>query len=248
VSLTWKAAGDSDVGRQRRGNEDNLHLDPGRGIFVVADGMGGHAAGEVASELAARAAAEVLAAHVDSGRGAADAEAALRRVMQLAHERILNCCDDRPATKGMGTTLTCCLLDREGACRAVHIGDTRIYRVRGGVMEQLTRDHTWVQREVDEGRLRPAEARRHPLSHILTRVLSDDHAPEPDLLATDLLAGDLLLLCSDGLYNMVTDARIAEILVHPSPLAARVRDLIDAANAAGGADNVTVVVVEAEEV
>jgi protein phosphatase len=143
----------------------------------------------------------------------------------------------------MGTTLTVCLLDPSGLARVGHIGDSRLYRLRDGDLEQITHDHTWVQREVDAGRLSADAARTHPLSHIVTRVLSEDIEPEMDLLAASLAPGDLLLLATDGLYNMVSDAAIAETLARDLPLPELTNSLIDAANAAGGVDNVTVVLI-----
>jgi protein phosphatase len=243
MSIGWEVAGGSDVGRLRKGNEDTLRIDAERGIFLVADGMGGHAAGEIASDLAARVMEESLVRAVDSG---ADDEALLQALgggFQAAYDAIRACCEASPQTRGMGTTLTTCVVDRSGMGRIGHIGDSRLYRLRAGILEQLTHDHTWVQREVDAGRLSADAARTHPLSHIVTRVLSEDLEPDNDLLSTALAPGDLLLLATDGLYNMVPDDGIAEILSLPDPLPDITNRLIDAANAAGGVDNVTVVVV-----
>ena len=142
----------------------------------------------------------------------------------------------------MGTTLTACVVDPAGVCRVGHIGDSRLYLLRQGELRQVTTDHTWVQREVDAGRLSAADALSHPLSHIVTRVLSDDLSPEPDVLRLDVRPDDLLLVCSDGLYNMVPDPLLAGLLASQEPLPAVVGSLLDAANAAGGLDNVTAVV------
>ncbi|HET7322496.1 MAG TPA: protein phosphatase 2C domain-containing protein [Longimicrobiaceae bacterium] len=243
MSIGWEAAGASDVGRVRSGNEDAFRMDVDRGVFLVADGMGGHAAGEVASRLAADTAAERLAAAVDDGVRGAALDGALRRGFLAAYDALLHCCAGDPATRGMGTTLTACVLEPSGTLRAGHIGDSRLYRLRAGRLKPLTHDHTWVQREVDAGRLSPAAAEDHPHSHILSRVLSEDISPEPDLLATPILPGDRLLLCSDGLYNMLPEPEIAAILAGPAPLPALAASLVDAANAAGGVDNVTVVII-----
>ena len=242
MSLAWEAAGGSDVGRVRRNNEDAFRLDAQRGVFLVADGMGGHAAGEVASALAADTALELLSAAA-AAPGADALPAALGDAFHLAHRRIRDCCAAEPRNRGMGTTLTALVLRPDLSCHVGHIGDSRLYRLRGGRLEQLTRDHTWVQREVDAGRLAPAAARSHHLSHILTRVLSDDLDPEPDLLSGSCAPGDLLLLASDGLYNLLPDPAIARLLGEEGPLPDRVQALLDAANAAGGVDNVTVVLV-----
>jgi PPM family protein phosphatase len=243
VNIAWEAAGGTDVGRLRRGNEDNLHLDGASGLFLVADGMGGHAAGEVASQLATQTLSEVLPRVLTESPDESAVHVALRQSVLLAHNRILQRCDEDPRTRGMGTTLTCCVLTGEGRCQVAHIGDSRLYRYRGNVLEQLTHDHTWVQQEVDAGRLEASAARKHPLSHIVTRVLSDDVTPAVDIFTTEASAGDLLVLCTDGLYNMIADDEITEILRQGAHLSEQVQSLINTANRAGGADNITVVLV-----
>lgn len=243
MTIAWQATGGSDVGRLRKGNEDTLRMDADRGIFLVADGMGGHAAGEIASELAAKEAENVLVAAVDAGAGPEEVRATLRSAFHNAYTAIVNCCRSSPHTRGMGTTLTICVLDPLGVGTIGHIGDSRLYRFHDGILDQVTHDHTWVQREVDAGRLSIDDARSHPLSHIVTRVLSEDIEPEIDILSISLTPGDLLLIATDGLYNMVGDSGIAEILVSDLPLAQVTNQLIAAANAAGGVDNVTVVLI-----
>jgi PPM family protein phosphatase len=245
VRVAWHAAGGTDVGRLRSGNEDALRADAERGLFLVADGMGGHAAGEVASALVAETVASLLRDACEAGIGGEGILEEFRRAVLAAHGRIGAYSAERPAARGMGTTLTACAIDPAGACRIAHIGDSRLYRMRAGELRQLTHDHTWVQREVDTGRLSPAAARRHPLSHILTRVLTDDAAePEVDLLEEPIAPGDLLVLMTDGLYNMLDDPTIAGILSRDLPLRERIDALIEEANRAGGADNITAIVVE----
>jgi protein phosphatase len=241
VSIAWSAFGRSDVGLRRSGNEDAFRVDPVHGIFLVAAGMGGHAAGEIASELAATTAEEVLSSALEAGASGAELDELLRGTVYNAHDAITRCCTDNPGTRGMGTTLTACVVEPGGVCRVGHIGDSRLYLLRDGELQQLTRDHTWVQREVDAGKLSLEDALTHPLSHIVTRVLSDELSPEPDLLSVGVQPGDQLLLCSDGLYNMVPDPLLAQLLDASEPLEAVVGALVDAANAAGGVDNVTAV-------
>jgi len=238
------AVGATNVGRRRRGNEDSYHTDLARGIFLVADGMGGHAAGEVASELVSTTVAQRLAQARDEG---ADGETLLRVLQEAsraAHDAIVHCCADDRRYKGMGTTLTACVVEPTGHCWIGHIGDSRLYRLRDGLLEQITHDHTLVQREVDSGQITAEEARHHPLSHILTRVLSEDLDPEMDLLSDTLEPGDLLLLATDGLYNMVDDLSIAAVVADDAPLSKMATSLISAANRGGGADNITVVLVQ----
>ena len=244
--MQLSVAAGTDVGRIRAGNEDSLYADADqeRGLFIVADGMGGHAAGEVASELAAETVGAEVAAAVDAGSRADTLDGAIHTAFARAHAAIIECCRDSPGTRGMGTTLTACVLDPSGSARVAHIGDSRLYRLREGVLEQITRDHTWVQREIDAGRLTLASARSHPLSHIVTRVLSEDIDPDIDLIALPLLPGDLLILSTDGLHNMLDDAAlVATISAGALPVAEASARLVDAANAAGGVDNITVLLV-----
>jgi PPM family protein phosphatase len=244
VKIAWRAVGSTNAGRRRRGNEDAYHTDTARGIFLVADGMGGHAAGEIASELVSTTVAATLARARDEGASDDALLAVLQEASRTAHRSIVQCCEGDPDCRGMGTTLTACIVDESGRCWIGHIGDSRLYRLREGTLEQITRDHTWVQREIDAGRLTADAARKHPLSHIITRVLSEDSDPRIDLLSETVTAGDTLLLATDGLYNMVDDRAISAILSESRPLAETTSRLIRAANRAGGVDNITVVLVE----
>lgn len=241
MTIAWKAAGATHRGRVRKGNEDSIRLDVERGIFVVADGMGGHAAGEVASGLAAGAALEILAT------GTGDARASLGQAFAVAHDRIVECCTARLETKGMGTTLTAAVLEPNGALHVGHIGDSRLYHLTGDAMRQVTHDHSWVQREIDSGRVSPDAAGSHPFSHILTRVLSAEESPDPDLLTLTVHPGELLLLCSDGLHNMLSAQEILDLLASEKAPETVVRRLVTAANRAGGVDNVSVIAVHIHE-
>jgi PPM family protein phosphatase len=240
VTPAWQAVGGTHVGRRRKGNEDAFRVDTERGIFIVADGMGGHAAGEIASRIAADTALELLTAAMDEGRPVDDA---LRATFEEAQRRITTCCTDEPATKGMGTTLTTAVVSPVGVVTIGHIGDSRAYVYSKGAVTQLTIDHSWVQQEVDAGRLTLEASRSHPLSHILTRVLSSSDLARPDLVTSQLQPGDLLLLCSDGLYNMVDPASLLGFLQLDLAPAALVDQLIAAANKKGGADNITLIAV-----
>ncbi|HUE95179.1 MAG TPA: protein phosphatase 2C domain-containing protein [Longimicrobiaceae bacterium] len=239
MTIGWVAAGASHVGRVRKGNEDTFRADAEAGIFVVADGMGGHAAGETASRLAADAARQAL---ID--RSSSDsADARLRHAFEAAHRRIVECCEGDPDTAGMGTTLTAAVLQRDGSLHIGHIGDSRMYHLRGELLRQLTHDHTWVQRELDGGRLKPEDARLHPLSHILSRVLSSDEPDTPDVSTATVQPGDLLLLCTDGLHNLLDAQALLAVLMQPTDPADTCKRLIAAANRGGGHDNVTAIVV-----
>lgn len=243
MSIAWRAAGATDVGRVREGNEDSLFVDPGRGIFAVADGMGGHAAGEIASSIAATTLGEVLTSAIDEGHRGETIFARLKLAFLEARAKIEQHGRNEPQTRGMGTTLTALVLSPDGAYHLAHLGDSRAYRLWGGRLEQLTRDHTWVQREVEAGRLTAQAARTHKLAHIITRVLGAGTDDVPDLVSGTVHPGDVLLLASDGLTGMLTDAEIATLLGSTLPLPERAAALIRAANERGGTDNITVVVV-----
>lgn len=244
MSIAWEAAALTDVGRVRSGNEDAFRLDPLRGVFLVADGMGGHAAGEVASALAADSVAAALAEGVEAGAPDAAWEGIMEAAFDAAHRLVRQHCREHPQTHGMGTTVTACVLGARGTLHVAHVGDSRLYRLREGRLQQLTRDHTWVEREIAAGRLPPTARVDHPLSHILTRVLSDDTPPAPDFLQLEARAGDLLLLTTDGLTGMLPDPEIAAVVADDGvPLPQRLQALITAANRAGGVDNVTALAV-----
>lgn len=243
MRVRWESAGLTDVGRVRKGNEDSFFVDERRGVFLVADGMGGHAAGEIASALAARTVGGTLVRGVDEELEPDLLAEAMKRSLHAAHEAILAHTMADPSTEGMGTTLTALVVCRDGTYRLGHVGDSRMYLFRGGELTQVSHDHTWVQREVDEGRLTEQGARRHRLSHILTRALGADSADSPDIEAGKLVPGDLVLLCSDGLTGMLMDRLIARILEEDSPLPDLAAKLIAEGNARGGRDNITAVLV-----
>lgn len=240
--IAWESAGATNVGRVRRTNEDAYRIDAGHGVFVVADGMGGHAAGEVASALAADSVLESLTKpaneplHHDPDRSIIDAFAYARR-------RIVECSASDRRTEGMGTTLTLALLSTDGTLRVGHLGDSRLYHLRAGELDQLTEDHTWVRQEVRAGRLDPGAARTHRYAHVLTRVLAADEHTPPDILKASVEPGDTILLCSDGLHNHLDTGSLRDVLRSDDALPELVSRLVQMANERGGTDNITAVLV-----
>ena len=228
----------SDVGRVREANEDSyLVAEP---LFVVADGMGGHIAGDVASSTAVKV--------IEGGSSQLSSEdpATLTKIISDANAAIWDKAQSDPALRGMGTTCTLVLVD-EDRVHIAHVGDSRAYRLREGQLEQLTEDHTLVGRMVQEGRLSAEEAQHHPQRSIITRALGVDEDVQVDLDTVELSAGDRLLLCSDGLSSMVEDDQIRDVLA-PEPDPQKAADgLVQLANEAGGDDNITVVVIDFEE-
>lgn len=229
----------SDVGRVRSKNDDSAYV--GKQLAVVADGMGGHAGGNVAS------ASTVLdLVHLDRGDHP-DAETVLADEIQTANSLLSDLVRSRPELTGMGTTVTALLLN-EDVLHFAHIGDSRAYRLKDDVFEQISVDHTFVQRLIDEGRLRPEDAETHPHKNVLMRVLGDvDASPELDLSSFPADDGERWMLCSDGL-NAVVDADTIESIVRHAPtLQACVDQLVDMTLDGGSPDNVTVVVFEVAE-
>ena len=225
----------TDVGCVRDHNEDSLVVTPP--LFVVADGMGGHAAGEVASEIATTVLAE-------KAPKTPDAEA-LGRAVEDANLEIIAAAEDGRGREGMGTTCTAAILQEERLVIA-QVGDSRAYLLHQGKLQQLTRDHSLVAMMVEAGQLTPEEARIHPRRSVITRALGTDPSTKPDLYEIDVEAGDRLLLCSDGLYGMVEDPDIQAIMTRTADPQRCASQLVNEAIAAGGNDNVTVIVVDIE--
>ncbi|NIR43559.1 MAG: Stp1/IreP family PP2C-type Ser/Thr phosphatase [Gemmatimonadetes bacterium] len=246
--MKWTYAGRTDVGQVRQGNEDSLFAAEEQGVFIVADGMGGHVAGEVASQIVAETVGPGVAEAVKEGVRGGELEARMVDLIEEANQAILERADNEPEKRGMGTTLTLLTLVPEGEYVIYQVGDSRGYVLRGGTLSQLTRDHTVVQQQVDRGALTPEQARDHPLSHILTRALGTEPNVEADTYGDRYEPGDLFLLCSDGLSGMVPDEQLERILSDKGgELQSAVDELIAAANDAGGLDNITAVLVKIEE-
>jgi serine/threonine protein phosphatase PrpC len=229
----------TDTGRQRRGNEDAFYARSP--LFAVADGMGGAQAGEVASHMAV----EVLEQGLPDGVGSI--EERLRTRVAEANARILELAQSDDQLAGMGTTLTAAYVGEDDLTVA-HVGDSRLYRLREDALERLTDDHSLVEELVRQGKLTPEEADEHPQRSIITRALGAEPGVEPDSRTWPARAGDVYLICSDGLTSMVAEAQVAAIIQGADSLAAAGRTLIDAANDAGGRDNITVILFRLEDV
>ena len=232
----------TDVGRTRSGNEDSYFC--GRTVFAVADGLGGHQGGEVASAAAVEPLAALDGREFAEPREAAEA---LAEAIRTANTAILDQAAGNPELWGMGTTVTAAAVAGDHFLQLAHVGDSRAYLLRDGALDQLTTDHTVVGELVRRGRLTPDQAAVHPERSILTRAVGlDPRIPVDTPDPIDLHPGDQVLLCSDGLTEAVRDPQITEILsTHPDGNAACTA-LIDAANDAGGPDNITVVLLRAE--
>ncbi len=228
----------TDTGRQRQGNEDSAYARAP--VFVVADGMGGARGGEVASKIAIQAFEHGLP---DAG----SAEERLTARAQEANERIHALSRSERELEGMGTTLTAAYLD-DSELVIAHVGDSRAYLFRDGNLKRLTKDHSLVEELVDRGKLTEEQAAEHPQRSIITRALGPEATVEVDTWTYPVKAGDVLLLCSDGLTSMISEERVAAVLAGAGGLTQAAQALIDEANAAGGRDNITVVLFRLEEV
>ncbi|MET0559248.1 MAG: Stp1/IreP family PP2C-type Ser/Thr phosphatase [Solirubrobacterales bacterium] len=228
----------TDTGRQRSANEDSLFTQPP--LFVVADGMGGAQAGEVASKTAA----ETFAAELPR----AAPEQVLRETIEAANRRVHELALSDPSLAGMGTTVTAAIVDPEAEEVAIgHVGDSRAYRLRAGKLERLTRDHSLVEEMRRKGQLTEAQAEDHPQRSIITRALGPEPEVEVDVQTVPAQGGDVFLICSDGLTTMLDDEHVARLLGRATSMEAAVRALVDEANRAGGRDNITVIAFKLED-
>jgi PPM family protein phosphatase len=227
----------TDPGRKRRRNEDSFVVDPP--LFVVADGMGGAQAGEVASRLAAASFREFHEADE------LEPEPRLEAIIQEANRRIFERARHDTGLSGMGTTVTAALLG-ESAIAIGHVGDSRAYRIREGELEQLTQDHSLVADLIRSGRLTPEEAEDHPQRSVITRALGTDPDVDVDTFLVETKPGDLFLICSDGLTSMVPEEEILETLRGSPSLEQAAKALVKAANKQGGEDNITVIIFRLE--
>lgn len=245
-----EAFGLTDVGRKRKHNEDAFALDLNDGIFIVADGMGGHAAGEVAARITVETIGEFIAAtrqkeeatwpfkynhslRFNSNR--------LAIAIEKANERVMAAVAAQPWLKGMGTTVVTGLLN-EKVLSLAHVGDSRAYMFRDGKLQRLTDDHSWVHEQVVAGILTEEEAKSHPLKNVVTRALGGGPSVSPDLQEISFSARDRFLFCSDGLTTMLSDEEIEQMMADNEDPQQLCRALVDMANEKGGVDNITVVV------
>jgi protein phosphatase len=228
----------TDTGRQRNANEDSLFT---RGsVFVVADGMGGAQAGEVASKTAAET--------FDRELPPAPPEQQLRETIEEANRRVHARAQSDSSLAGMGTTMTAAIVDVEAEEVAIgHVGDSRAYRLRGAKLERLTRDHSLVEEMRRKGQLTDAQAEDHPQRSIITRALGPEPEVQVDVQTVPAQPGDVFLICSDGLTTMLGDEQIARLLIRATSMESAVRALVDEANRAGGRDNITVLAFRLED-
>lgn len=247
-----KSYGLTHVGRQRQHNEDAFLVADEAKLYLVADGMGGHAAGEIASRIAVDSISEfILHTREDDGTWPHAYDEQFKRstnrlmaAVRLANTRVLEAMRKDSRLRGMGTTVVACLAD-DDTVSVAHVGDSRAYLVRDGRLSRLTNDHSWVFEQVQAGMLTEEEAEKHPLRNVITRALGGALSVSPDASEVEAKPGDVYLLCSDGLTGMVPEEEILRV-VHENrdDLERACQQLIDRANERGGLDNVTAILVK----
>jgi protein phosphatase len=247
-----QAHGATDVGKKRTNNEDAFALRPEHDLFVVADGMGGHSSGEVASHLAVSQITEFFDRR-DLGEDStwpypyddsiSFVANKIRTAISLANDRIQHYALEHPESRGMGTTVVAALLNGDELVVS-HVGDSRAYLFSGGSLSPLTADHSWVSEQVRMGLLSDDEASRHPLRNVITKALGTRDQAEADVMAFQPAIGDRVLLCTDGLNSMVSGEEITAVLARCLDLEATCKALIELAKDHGGEDNITVVILE----
>lgn len=249
-----KAAGLTHVGRQRQHNEDSYLVEQDAHLFLVADGMGGHAAGEIASRIAVDSISEfILHTKEDDGTWPHAYDEHYKRstnrlmaAVRLANTRVLEAMRKDARLRGMGTTVVACLAEADTMSFA-HVGDSRAYMIRNNQLSRITNDHSWVFEQVQAGMLTEAEAEKHPLRNVITRALGGALQVSPDASEIEMKPGDVFLLCSDGLTGMVPEDEILRVVTQSNGDIQRACErLIEAANERGGLDNVTAILVKAE--
>ena len=246
--LRIKSFGSTDVGLLRTHNEDYFDINDQVQVYVVADGMGGHNHGEIASQIAVQSIRDFISESMGNdstlplGYDASLHHHSnyLKRSIHTAHDQVLKAIREDGTLLGMGTTVVGAM-HKEQIVAIAHVGDSRGYRLRDGHLELLTQDHTWVNEQVVAGYLSEEQAKAHPLKNVVTRALGGDSDIIVDVIETETRAGDLFLLCSDGLTTMLSDEEIHERLVAEASIEQIGRRLIRDANARGGFDNVTVI-------
>ncbi len=245
-----KAYGLTHVGRQRQHNEDSFLVADEAKLYLVADGMGGHAAGEIASRIAVDSISEfILHTKEDDGTWPHAYDEHYRRTtnrlmaaVRMANTRVLEAMRKDARLRGMGTTVVACMAD-EKTMSFAHVGDSRAYLIRDNHLSRITNDHSWVFEQVQAGMLTEAEAEKHPLRNVITRALGGALQVTPDASEVEIRSGDVYLLCSDGLTGMVPEDDILRIVSENEKLEDACQVLIDKANERGGLDNVTAILV-----
>ena len=235
-----KAAGLTHIGLKRANNEDAYFINESRGLFILADGMGGHNAGEIASRMAIDFTSKYI---LNPPATVIDPLEIISNAIKMANTALHEASRKNYTRKGMGTTLIVAWTVG-GICHLGHIGDVRGYLIRGGKLKLLTKDHSVVARIVESGRITEEEARLHPLRNMLEKAVGTDQEIDPDVTSFEIMQSDLILLCSDGLWGMIDDRLIENVINISAEVGVTRKRLLEHALAAGGTDNITLILAE----
>ena len=247
--MNWVGEGHTDKGLVRQSNQDAFSLNNALSFWIVADGMGGHAGGDIASRLAVERIESYITSHLlssSSPKEEPSIPSLLSNAISSANHAIQEYVKQHPDYHGMGSTVVVLYISPSPPLQAclAHVGDSRAYVFRDGSLRQLTRDHSWVETRIRDGQLTPAEVKGHPMEHVLMKAVGSEPTVEVELTTVPLQSRDHLLLCTDGLTKMITDQDISGLLSRStSPLDGACQQLVHSANQRGGQDNITVVVI-----
>jgi protein phosphatase len=236
--------GKTDIGSYRSKNEDAFVLNPGLGFITVADGMGGSASGEVASRILVDTASSIFEMRAEQSE--TGISRLVQNIFQSANEKILSAARENPKHKGMGCTADVMAFDSRGYVLG-HVGDSRTYLLRQGKLRQITKDHSFIQDQIDHGLITPEEARKNAFRHVILRAVGVGETLAVDLIRGNYAPGDLFMLCTDGLTDMLDDSSILKILLLPIDSVEKIDKLVESANDAGGRDNITVILCEVKD-
>ena len=233
----------TDIGRKRKLNQDYVYTSEVPvgslpNLFIVADGMGGHRAGDYASKLAVTTMVEAI-----EGMEAGEPAAVLGRAVDRANAAVYGSAEETPELEGMGTTVVAAVCERE-TLQVANVGDSRLYVINGNEIRQITRDHSWVEEMIRRGGLEREQARNHPDKNIITRAVGADETVRTDFFSVRLKEGDLILMCTDGLTNMLEDEEIRMVLDGARDIVEKAQELVRRANENGGRDNISVILIE----
>lgn len=234
----------TDKGMLRGGNEDSLFVMPDQNLYIVADGVGGHNSGELASRMAVGYMAQYVALHpISEVKSKRDLKKYFKTCFEGANELVFNKANQEKENSGMATTSVLCHI-RSGWAYVVNVGDSRAYLVRDGVVRQVTQDHTYVNEMIQSGILSEEEAKNRPDKNMITRAIGGEKSVKPDFFSFEVCADDIIILCSDGLYGEIPDEKMGKIVSSTKSMHGLAKNLVDEANKSGGKDNISVICIK----